>query len=520
MKEESDYETLPYSNSIFPQTYVDKLCSSARLFGLDAPDIETARVLELGCGNGLNLISQAYSLPKASFLGVDLAKTHIDFAVDSARELGLSNIEFKQCDLMEMTLEEFGRFDYIIAHGLISWIPEIVREKTFLIYEEMLTEKGVGYISYNTYPGCHYRQMVRGIARIHTKDFSHPAEIVENASAFINFLSKHSVGKDVYRSIIESESEYYANPTMVYHDNLAEINEPYYFYEFAGKLYEHGLQFLAESQVGGMFTCNYPPEPKAFLERIDDIIGKGQYMDFFTGRSFRQSLFCRKNIELNHDPSPEAIGKLYLAAPITPLDEKSELTNDDIVKFSGFAKSGIEINHPLTKVALYLLGKEWGDVVLLDELLLKAEKHLEEKGIILNKREEEFEAASRIILQIVTGLEAIELHSRKTDIYTTLDEKPKLNHLAEWLLSKGDLIYSAYERTLEVKSPTFRKMVELFDGTNTRDDLRDHLTEFIKSKADIENKNEMIENLDNDLTKYLNDFAKTGLFVQNIQNEI
>ena len=60
MKEEFVYETFPYSNSVFTSTHPDKLCSKAKLFGLDAPNVENARVLEIGCGNGMNLISQAF----------------------------------------------------------------------------------------------------------------------------------------------------------------------------------------------------------------------------------------------------------------------------------------------------------------------------------------------------------------------------------------------------------------------------------------------------------------------------
>ncbi len=516
MEKKFSYDELPYSNLIFTQTHPDRLCALGRLFGLDAPDIETARVLELGCGNGLNLISQAYSLPKASFLGVDLAKTHIDFAVDSARELGLSNVEFKQCDLMEMTLEEFGKFDYIIAHGLISWIPEIVREKTFLIYEEMLTEKGVGYISYNTYPGWHYRQMVRGIARIHTKDIDEPLEKIKNAAAFIEYLAENIPRGDFYKAILEKELNSYTNPSTAFHDNLAEINEPYYFYEFAGKLNEHGLQFLSESQLFSMSVYNYPPELKGFLERIDSAVGKGQYMDFFTGRAFRQSLVCRRNAELNYDPPPEALNRLYLTAPLSAAAENPDLTNDDRVNFAGLEKEGIEINHPLTKTVLYLLGNAWGNAFLFEELLQKAEEYLAERGKPLDTREEEFKSTSQLILYIVLSLQLIEIHSRKTDIYTMLDEKPKINPLAEWQLTKGDLVSAAYERIIKVENPILRKMVELLNGTNTREDLYNNLAEFIKTDEEIENKDELLENLGQELDKHLNHFAKSGLFVQNL----
>lgn len=515
MQENFLYDELPYSNLIFTQTHPDRLCALARLFGLNAPNVETARVLELGCGNGLNLISQAYFLPNASFLGVDLAKTHIEHAKDSVRELNLSNVEFRQCDLMELTVEEFGKFDYIIAHGLISWIPEAVREKTFSIYEEMLSENGLGYISYNTYPGWHFRQMVRGIARVHTKDIHQPSEKIEKASTFIKFLAENTQRDDFYKSIIETEMHYYENPTIAFHDNLAEINEPYYFYEFAEKLNEHGLQFLAESQLFSMSTFNYPPELKDFIDKIDGVVEKGQYMDFFSGKTFRQTLLCRNNIELNHQPQPEALKTLFLSAPLTPVSENADLTNDDEVNFAGFQKEGIEINHPLTKIALYLLGKDWGNAVFFIELLLRSEKYLEEQGKKLENRAEEFKSAAQLILYILSNLELLKIHSHRVDIYTTLDAKPKLNPLARWQLKKGDLLSAPYQRTMQVDDPILRKLAELLDGTNTHEDLYNNLVEFIKADGNIKNKNEMLKSLQTDLDEHLTHFAGSGVFVQN-----
>src|SRR5438105_10191849 len=210
MTNEFSYDTVPYPSKFFLQTHPDRLATAATLYGMRPPDIETCRVLELGCGNGSNLISQAFGLPNARFVGVDLSRKHIDQANESAAELNLSNIEFRQMDVMEMTIDDFGPFDYITAHGLVSWIPEPVRERVPALMKELMTPNAVGYISYNAYPGAYSREMVRSIMRFHTGEIDQPNEKVEKAISFLDMLAANSTEREVYQRILEFERKRHA----------------------------------------------------------------------------------------------------------------------------------------------------------------------------------------------------------------------------------------------------------------------------------------------------------------------
>ena len=117
------YDSLPYPSKFFLQTHPDRLAAAGILYGIEAPDPQACRVLELGCGNGSNLIAQAFLSPRSTFVGVDLAQTHIDFANSSAQELGLENVEFRQMDVMDMTADEFGQFDYITTMACLPGYP-------------------------------------------------------------------------------------------------------------------------------------------------------------------------------------------------------------------------------------------------------------------------------------------------------------------------------------------------------------------------------------------------------------
>ena len=77
MEDAFSYEVMPYPSKFFLQTHPDRLATLATLFGMKSAPPERCRVLELGCGNGSNLVSHAFNLPEARFVGVDLAENHI-----------------------------------------------------------------------------------------------------------------------------------------------------------------------------------------------------------------------------------------------------------------------------------------------------------------------------------------------------------------------------------------------------------------------------------------------------------
>src|SRR5262245_7165996 len=114
------YDAVLYPGYALTQSHPDRLATLATLFGLAPADVSRCRVLELGCGDGINLISIALSLPEAECVGIDLAAVGIGKGQAIVQELGLKNVTLRQLDLMEVD-RDFGQFDFIIAHGVYSW---------------------------------------------------------------------------------------------------------------------------------------------------------------------------------------------------------------------------------------------------------------------------------------------------------------------------------------------------------------------------------------------------------------
>src|SRR3569623_819838 len=146
------YNLLPYQSKAFAQSEPSRLGGIARLFGLEAAPLDGARVLELGCASGGNIIPLALRYPGASFIGVDLARTQVAAGRARIARLGQGKIEIG---------DELGSFDYIISHGVYSWVPPAVQDAIFRIVGARLSPVGIACISYNVLPGWRMLQPLR-----------------------------------------------------------------------------------------------------------------------------------------------------------------------------------------------------------------------------------------------------------------------------------------------------------------------------------------------------------------------
>ena len=162
------YDDLPYESDPVPRSHPELLATMGTLFGMTPPTVGSCRVLELGCASGGNLIPMAYQLPDSEFLGIDLSEIHVREGTRLVEKLGLSNISLEHKDILKLS-NEIGDFDYIIAHGVYSWVPEAVKDKILALCRAHLVPNGIAYVSYNTYPGWHMREMVRNMMRYHVQ---------------------------------------------------------------------------------------------------------------------------------------------------------------------------------------------------------------------------------------------------------------------------------------------------------------------------------------------------------------
>jgi SAM-dependent methyltransferase len=270
------YDAVRYPTYPRIETHPDRLSAVGTLFGMHPAPVASCRVLELGCGDGSNLIPMAYFLPASRFVGVDLAAAAVGAGNRAIADLNLRNIVLRRQDLRDLD-RDCGEFDFIVAHGLYSWVPADVRDRLLAVCRELLAPQGVVYLSYNTWPGRHARHILREMMLCHLREISGPRRRLGEARRFL-------------RAIDTTDArEMLARPDdVLFHDDLAPVNDPVWFRDFVAHARRHGLQFLGEAR-GALHAGGMEEE---------------QYADFVAMRSFRQSLLCREEVTLNRDPTP------------------------------------------------------------------------------------------------------------------------------------------------------------------------------------------------------------------------
>ncbi len=504
------YDDVPYPSFTFPQTHPDRLATMARLFGLKAADPKACRMLELGCGDGTNLLSFAYTMPDSKFVGLDLSKTHIDAAKAAAKDIGVSNVSFFQMDLMEFDTRREGEFDFMIAHGLLSWVPDFVREKVFEIFRDCLTHNGVGYLSYNALPGCKTRQIAWDLMRFHAAAVDDPNQKVEQGLAAIDFVANATDDEYGYQSLLRLEHKQIAARSLpnVIHDDFGEINQPFYFHEVASMLDNFGLQYLCEAEPTSMNEGPIPPETLRGLPSVvDDIVRREQYLDFIKCRRFRNTLFCRSEVRLDRLIGLKVLENFLIAAKLETGSPNAAMHDDSPVTFSAANGSSVSISHPLTKVSLAHVNSIWSQAVGFSELITTAGKLLGESGVTVADKQR---TASLLLQIFFAGF--VDFHLWQPEYFREVSEMPAASAFAQWQIRhESDSVTTMWGLNIDASDAFMTELLLMLDGNRNRAKL----VKEIKTRIEVpeEQRASFHEALPDLIDAKLGEFAKLGLLI-------
>lgn len=298
----NSYDDLMYESGAFPQTAISNLEARARMMGLKPAAAAKAKVLELGCSMGGNIITQALYYPDAEFVGIDLSGRQVAQGNAIIEKMGLENVRLEEKDILTID-ESFGKFDYIIVHGIWSWVPDAVKDKIFSICRNNLTEHGIAYISYNVYPGWKRQEQLREIMYFAGRDvLEEPleartqkgldalkalAEILENDKGLGGGGKLPAIQK------ILNHNTYY-----VAHEYMEIFNDPIYVNGFIEWANRHRLAYIGDTDLYVSFVSWMAEHTRERILALagSDYIAKEFYSDILSDRQFRCSLLCREEV--------------------------------------------------------------------------------------------------------------------------------------------------------------------------------------------------------------------------------
>jgi len=478
------YDEVLYPATSFPQTHPNRLATVAFLRGMEPAQIDRCRVLELGCGVGSNLIGMASQLSGTEFIGLDLAGRPIASGQSWVKEIGLRNITLHPMDLCEASPERFGRFDFIIAHGLYSWVPAHVRERILAICRDMLNPQGVAYVSYNAYPGNHLRDLVRGMMRFHTAAFEDPAEKAGQARGLLKFLAESTPQPDYYVAAIRAQFERTLKcaDEAFYHDDLSEVNQPFYFNEFISDAGRHGLQFLGEARANDLPAGKFTPQVMQRMKELDGAseVVQEQYKDFIRGTAFRETLLCHTEITIASNPLVERVPKLFACCDATPKEEPEDQDGMTTL-FRRPKESELETTHPLVSAALKSLCSSWPEAVSFETLLATARTAT--TAAAFNRSDRAEAEAETLAGALMRAYRAgfLQLQIFPHQVTRVLSERPAVSRLARFLLERGASAPNQLHVFIKFPDPLSRRLVQLLDGTRDREMLTSDLIEYVRS---------------------------------------
>ncbi len=467
---EARYNAVPYISKPYMESHPDRMATIAHLLGHDAPDIHTARVLEIGCGLGGNLVPMAVSLPDASFVGFDIAAVQIDMARELAQVAGASNIRFEVRDILDVP-QDYGEFDYILVHGIYSWVPTPVREELMRLVKRHLSPKGVAFVSYNCWPGWGFRRHLRDMMLFAAGGERDPERAVRRARELMALAMKLSKEGSPMRLVLEQHVSMLAGlpDSYVFHDFLADVNQPFWFHEFCDHVHHEGLQYLGEANFPDMVAHDVSDAALEELERLGaDLVRKEQYKDYLRNRGFRESLLVHGDASPDRNVTWDRLVPLHVSARVRPVGDE-DLTEGVEMEFRSREGRVFGTERALLKAALLEISQVLPNSVPVDELRLRARRRI--GGDPSQTRDADRELLCRNLLYLY-GRRLAELHLREIDGCAAISDRPRAWTLARHCaLMDAQYIPNIRHESVIVSNRYERVLLRLLDGTRDKAEL-------------------------------------------------
>jgi SAM-dependent methyltransferase len=456
------YDERPYTEHAYAETHPARVAAIARLARWAPPPVAGARILELGCGRGGNLLPMAAGLPGATLVGVDGSARQIDEARRIARETRLSNVTFEHASFEAMEIAQ-GSFDYVIAHGVLSWIPPAARAGLLGGIARALRGRGVACVSFNALPGWYDRLAARDWLRFAASSLGRP---IEEAGASLAWLGAQVSPEDadvrrkleaVARRVGETGAEY------AFHEYLAPEHHPMLVGDLLREARAAGLDYLGDA-VPATVALDLLPEPARRQALALDPIAAQQLVDFVRHTSFRRTLLVRAETAADWKPSaaldPEALSGLRVASRLrargaaAPADPQESFVDGDSV---------VQVADPAARRALHRLARaaprslsfaEIADLALPADAPPPARRDL---------------ASELFDLAIATG--ALDLYDHELAVRSETPARPVTCPVARWHAEHGGVITSRLHHEVLVPDAIVRWVLARLDGTRTPRDL-------------------------------------------------
>ncbi len=454
----ASYDQLPYDSLPLPETQPDFLAAVAHLHGFDAPDPSHARILELGCAQGGNLIPLAWRWPDSDCVGVELSRIQAAAGADFVGRAGLPNVRIVHGDLAALA-DGLGEFDYIITHGVYSWVPPSVQQALLEVCRRHLSATGLAYVSFNVAAGWERLQPLRQALLERTDPKLSAPERHRQALAVLDALETEWRDPVLLKEIAYLKS---ASPSYLFHEYLAAFNAPTRFSDFAAQLQAHGLRYVGEAG------------PRSAVVELEDAWGlapegmEARWLDAEAALDealdvrFRRALLARADAECAQPPCADRLESLAFYADLGS-DEEIDLERATVQHFVNPAGERFAVSEPALKAAVMALSSAYPGALAYPHLLAAAQQVLAEYGATAGVDGEAFrDALFRLVMShgVMPTLSAA-AHENEPG------ERPRAHALARLQATSPGWAVSGVRHVVIDLDPAGRVLLAMLDGRRT-----------------------------------------------------
>jgi SAM-dependent methyltransferase len=485
-QDENQIYSTSYTRSAQPRIHPDNLFAIARLHGLRPVPVERAKVLEIGCGDGMNLIPMACRMPEGSFVRVDSAREPVAWAREFAAELGASNFRCHHADIAELA-DDFGEFDYIIAHGFYSWVPDEVRAHFWRVARGSLSARGMLFVSYNLLPGWRQTAMLRDFVQLEKRRLGEQEGWQRIVWERLSQIA--ALGESGYPLAIEARRTVAKGLQAACHDEFDESTRPFLFREVLKAAEQAGFHYVGDALQN---TWNGSHEAAAISALLDEVscehpLVREEYADVVTLRTSRQSVFCHASHAPDDGSFLERAESLSITAAVRMVDGGKADARDrqGSIHYEALPgrdldpKFGFNSDDRLLAALVAMLAERAPERVPVGEILQALREHL--PGV----SDQEWTVFLRLFEELVmAGAFALSARPLRLPSASQLgaESRPQVGALNRLEAAKGRALTSLLHRTVPLEDPLQRALLLLCDGQTRAADIATFLARGLENE--------------------------------------
>ena len=318
-----------YTNSFYRETTPTWLAMSALLLGHRPPDLSKPfRYADLGCAHGITALTVAATCPQAEVWGFDFNPAHVESARDIASRAGLTNVRFEEASFAQiaaMAEDALPSFDFIVTHGVLSWISPENQALLTGIIGQRLRPGGLAYVSYNVATGWNGMVPLRALMRMLA--VNSPERTDQAVPGILAFLDRMKEGGAAFfqgnpalenrmNSIRQQDARYIA------HEYLNKDWHPVMFADVADAMAESKCTYIGSASLTeNIDAICVPSGVVPLLAEVKDQRTRETLRDFGAAQSFRRDIYRRGITNL-------------------PMSEHHRLLDDVVLEWTGLAAPG------------------------------------------------------------------------------------------------------------------------------------------------------------------------------------